>query len=68
VENKIKELGWMKAYKCFGVEERNNIDHKNEEKKLKNKHIRRFRLILKTEISKKKKIQAIGTLVISVLN
>jgi uncharacterized protein YkvS len=37
VEIKIKELDSMKAYKYLGVEEKHNIEHKNEKERLKKK-------------------------------
>jgi hypothetical protein len=44
----------MKACKYLGVAENRNIDHKNEEEKLKKEYVRRLRLILSTELSAKK--------------
>jgi hypothetical protein len=35
MENEIKELEPIKAYKYLGVEENHNIEHKNEKEKLK---------------------------------
>jgi hypothetical protein len=49
------------------VEERHNIEHKNEKGRLKKEYIRRLRLILGTELSAKNKMQAIGSLAIPVL-
>jgi hypothetical protein len=45
----------------------NNIEHKKEKDRLKKECIRRLRLILSTELSAKNKMQAIGSLAISVL-
>jgi hypothetical protein len=56
MENEIKELEPMKAYKYLGVEENHNIEHKNEREKLKKEYVRRLRLILNTELSAKNKI------------
>jgi hypothetical protein len=42
VENEIKELEPMKAYKYLSVEENNNIEHKNETEKLKEEYVRRL--------------------------
>jgi uncharacterized protein YgfB (UPF0149 family) len=58
MENEIKELEPMKAYKYLGVEETNNIEHRNEKENLK-EYVRRLRLILYTELSAKNKMQAI---------
>jgi hypothetical protein len=35
MENEIKELEPMKAYKYLGVEEKRNMEHKNGKEKLK---------------------------------
>jgi hypothetical protein len=42
MENEIKELDTMKAYKYVGVEESHNIEHKKEKGRLKKKHIRKY--------------------------
>jgi hypothetical protein len=54
MENEIKELEPMKAYKYLGVEESHNIEHKNEKEKLKKEYVRRLRLILNTDLSARK--------------
>ena len=58
-ENDITELDLRKAYKYLGIEESFNIQHKNEKEKLKKEYLRRLRLVLRTELSAKNKIQAI---------
>jgi hypothetical protein len=65
MENEIKELELMKAYKYLSVEENHNVEHKNEKEKL--EYVRRLRLILNTELSAKNKMQAIGSLAVPVL-
>ena len=55
----IKELDPRKAYKCLGIEESFDIQHKNEKEKLKKEYLRRLRLVLGTEISEKNEIQTI---------
>jgi len=66
-ENDIKELDTRKTYKCLGIEESFDIQHKNEKEKLKKEFLRRMRLVLGTELSAKNKIQAIGSLAVPVL-
>jgi len=66
-ENDIKELDPRKACKYLGIEESFYIQHKNEKEKLKNKYLRRLRLVLGTELSAKYKILAIGSLAVPVL-
>jgi hypothetical protein len=46
---------FRKACKYSGVEENHNLEHKNDEEKLKKEYVRRLRLILYTELSAKKK-------------
>jgi len=43
------------------------IQHKNEKEKLKDKFLRRLRLVLSRELSAKNKIQVIGSLAVPVL-
>jgi hypothetical protein len=62
----MKELDSMKMYTYVGVEENQNIEHKNEKERLK-EYIRRLRLILNTELSAKNKMQAVGSLAVPVL-
>jgi hypothetical protein len=66
-ENDIKELDPRKAYKYLGIEEKFDIQHKNEKEKLKKEYLRRLRLVLGTELSAKNKIQGIRSLAVSVL-
>ena len=66
-ENDIKELDPSKAYKCLGIEESFDIQHKNEKETLKKEYLRRLRLVLGTELSAKNKIQALGSLALPVL-
>jgi hypothetical protein len=64
MENEIKELEPMKAYKCLDVVENHNIEHKHEKEKLK-EYVRR--LILSAELSATNKMQATGSLAVPVL-
>ena len=66
-ENVIKELDPRKAYKYLGIEESFDIQHKNEKEKMKKEYLRRLKLVLSTELSAKNKIQAIGSLAVTVL-
>ena len=66
-DNDIKELDPRKAYKYLGIEESFDIQHKNEKEKLKKEYMRRLRLVFRTELSAKNKIQAIGSLAVPVL-
>ena len=66
-DNVIKELDPRKAYKYLGIEESFDIQHKNEKEALKKEYLRRLRLVLGTEFSAKNKIQAIGSLAVTVI-
>ena len=63
----IKEIDPREAYKYLGIEESHDIQHKNENEKLKNVYLRRLTLVLGTKLSAKNKIQATGSLVVPVL-
>ena len=52
-ENDIKKLDPRKPYKCLGIEESFDIQHKNEKEKLKKEYLRRLRLVLDTELCAK---------------
>ena len=56
-ENDIKELDPRKVYKYLGIDERFDIQHKNEKEKLKKEYLRRLRQVLSTELSAKNKIK-----------
>ena len=66
-ENDVKKLDPRKAYKYLGIEERFDIQHKNEKEKLKKESLGRLRLGLGTELSAKNKIQVIGSWAVPVL-
>jgi len=66
-ENDIKELDPRKAYTYLGIEESFDIQYKNEKENLKKLYLRRLKLVLGTELSAKNKIQAIGSLAVTVL-
>jgi len=66
-ENDIKELDPRKTNKYLGTEEGYDIRHENEKAKLRKEYLRRLRLIFDTELSAKNKIQAIGSLAVTVI-
>ena len=55
------------SYMYLGIEGSFDIQHKNEKEKLKKEYLRRLRLVLGTELSAKNKIQATGSLAVTVL-
>jgi hypothetical protein len=66
-ENEIKEPDPRKACKYLGIEDILDIQHKNEEEKLKKGYLKSLRLVLGTGLIAKNKIQAIGSLAVPVL-
>ena len=66
-DNDNIKLDPRKAYKYLGIEESFDIQYKNEKEKVKKEYLRRWRLVLGTELSAKNKIQAIGSLAVPVL-
>jgi hypothetical protein len=63
----VKEKDQREAYKYLGIEESYDMQHKNEKEKLKKEYLRRFRLVLGTELSSMNKIQANGSLALPAL-
>ena len=63
----IKEQDPREPYKYLGIDESYDMQHKNEKENLKMEYLRRFRLVLGTELSAMNKIQAIGSAALPVL-
>ena len=63
----IKELEQDKVYKYLGIDEGNGIQHSKMKEKLRKEYYRRVRLILKSELNARNKIEAINTLAVPVL-
>jgi hypothetical protein len=53
VENEIKDLDLVKAYKHLGVKENHNVECENGKERLKKEYMRRLRLILKNRAKSK---------------
>jgi hypothetical protein len=51
----------------LGIEEINEIGHKNEKEKLQKEYLRRYRLVLDTKLSARKKIIPFGSLAVPLL-
>jgi hypothetical protein len=67
INREIQELEQGKTYEYLGAEESDGIQHQQKEERLKEECTRRLRMILKSELTAKNKITAIGTLAIPVL-
>ena len=63
----IKELDQEGVYKYLGIEEGDGIQHNKMKEKIRREYYRRIRLILKTELNSKNKIQALNTLAVPVV-
>ena len=67
VDTSIRQLDPGETYKYLGMEESIGIQHKTIKEKVKREYIRRVRAVLKTELTAKNKITAIGALAVPVL-
>ncbi|XP_066926768.1 uncharacterized protein [Clytia hemisphaerica] len=67
LDNSIKELDPEQTYKYLGVNEGEGIQHATMKEKVRREYYRRIRLVLKTELNSKNRIQAINTLAIPVV-
>lgn len=66
-ETSIRQLNLDETYKYLGMEENEGVRHKLVKEKVKKEYIRRVRSVLKTQLSAKNKISAIGALAVPVL-
>jgi hypothetical protein len=67
INREIQELEQGKAYKYLGIEESEGIQHQQMKERLKQKYIRRLRMIPKSELNDRNEITAIGALAVPVL-
>ena len=63
----IRELDNHEEYKYLGISEGAGISHNKMKDKLKKEYIRRIRLVLKSQLNSKNKINAINSLAIPIL-
>ena len=66
-ETTIKELDPEASYKYLGVNEGDGINHSAMKEKIRKEYYRRVRMVLKTELNSKNRIQAINSLAIPVV-
>ena len=66
-ETKIRELDPEEAYRYLGVNEGDGINHATMKEKVRREYYRRIRLVMKTELNSKNRIQAINTLAMPVV-
>ena len=67
VDTTIRQLDPGESCKYLGMEENIGIQHKTMKEKVKKEYIRRVRAVLRTELTAKNKITAIGALAVPVL-
>ena len=67
IDTQIKELEQEGIYKYLGIDEGDGIPHGKMKDKVRKEYYRRIRLVLKTELNSKNKIQAINALAVPVV-
>ena len=67
IDTTIKELDPEESYKYLGVYEGDGIQHAKMKEKIRKEYYRRIRMVLKTELNSKNRIQAINSLAIPVV-
>ena len=63
----IEELNQEGVYKYLGVDESDGIQHSKMEEKIRKEYLRRVRLILRTELNGRNKIEAVNSLAVPVV-
>ena len=63
----IQELNQEEAYKYLGVDESDGIQHSTMKEKIRKEYNRRVRLILRTELNGRNKVEAINSLAVPVV-
>ena len=66
-DTEIQELDQEGVYKYLGVDENDGIQHSKMKEKIRKEYNRRVRLILRTELNGRNKIEAISSLAVSVV-
>ncbi|CAH3183407.1 unnamed protein product [Porites lobata] len=67
VDTEIQELDQEGVYKYLGVDESDGIQHSKMKEKIRKEYNRRVRLILRTELNGRNKIEAINSLAVPVV-
>ena len=63
----IEELNQEQIYKYLGIDESDGIQHSKMKDKVREEYPRRVRLILRTELNRRKKIEAVSSLAVPVV-
>ena len=64
IDTTIRDLDPEETYKYLGVNEGDGINHTSIKEKIRKEYYRRIRLVLKTELNSKNRIEAINTLAV----
>ncbi|XP_042889217.1 uncharacterized protein LOC122264411 [Penaeus japonicus] len=67
IDTVIKELNPEDSYKYLGVCEGDGIDHAKMKEKVRKEYYRRVKLVLKTELNSKNRVEAVNTLAVLVV-
>ena len=67
IDAAIRDLDPEETYKYLGVNEGDGINHASMKEKIRKEYYRRIRLVLKTELNSKNRIEAINTLAVPVV-
>ena len=63
----IQELNQEEVYKCLGVDKSDGIQHSKMKEKIRKEYYRRVKLILRTELNGRNKMEAINSLAVPVV-
>ena len=66
-DTEVQELDQEDVYKYVGVDESDGIQHSKMKEKTRKEYNRRVRLILRTELNGRNKVEAINSLAIPVI-
>ena len=66
-DTEVRELYQEEVYKYLGVDENDGIQYSKMKEKIRKEYTKRLRLILRTELNGRNKVQAINSLAVSVI-
>ena len=66
-DTEVQELYQEEVYKYLGVDENDGIQHSKMKEKIRKEYNKRVRLILRTELNGRNKVEAINSLAVPVI-
>ena len=66
-DTEVQELDQEEVYKYLGVDENDGIQHSKMKEKIRKEYNRRVRLVLRTELNGRNKVEAINSLGVPVI-